>query len=122
MTKIEMIIAAATTLLTTVGAFLTALLKSMKGKKSIKSSYEQEVAVNAINAEIERLVKTTEVAYSTIDKVLKLNNESAGSLKKRDVLLSLHDFCLDRGFAWDEDAMSAAIDSKVDFTKTVNHK
>ena len=36
MTKIEMIIAAATTLLTTVGAFLTALLKSMKGKKNIK--------------------------------------------------------------------------------------
>ena len=122
MEKLNAIISAATTLLAAGGAFLVALLKVFKGKKTIKSSYEQEVAVNAINAEIERLVKTTEVAYGTIDKVLKLNNESAGSLKKRDVLLSLHDFCLDRGYTWDEDAMSAAIDAKVDFTKTVNSK
>lgn len=122
MTKLELFISAATTFLAAVSAFIVAILKLFKGKKTVKASYEEQVATNAINAKIEELVQATEVAYSSIDKVLKLNGESAGSLKKRDVLISLHDFCLDNGFAWDDEKMSGLIDAKVDFTKTVNSK
>ena len=122
MEKIETFATAIVAVLATAVSFLAALLKALKGRKTVKASYEEEAATNAINSKIEELVKATEVAYASIDKVLKLNNESAGSLKKRDVLISLHDFCLDRGFAWNEDKMSALIDSKVDFTKTVNTK
>ena len=103
-------------------SFVITFVKTMKSKKGVQTEADQEKATNAINAEIERLIKVDELAFAALDKLLKTQSNTAGSIKMRDVLLSLHDFCLDNGYTWDEEAMIKAIEDKVAFTKVVNCK
>lgn len=111
-------------------SFLITFKKTMKAKKGVQTEADEakaiaavEAAKNAINAEIERLVQVDETAYAALDGLLKTNQKgTAGSIKFRDVLLSLHDFCLDNGYTWNEEEMTKAITDKVAFTKTVNSK
>lgn len=108
--------------------FVITFLKTMGKTRAARAEAEEaksnaidEAAKNAINAEIERLIQIDESAYSELDALLKKQvSGTAGSIKFRDVLLSLHDFCLDNGYAWNEEAMTEAINSKVSFTKSVN--
>ena len=104
-------------------SFAITFVKTMKVKNGVQTEADKEKAKNAINAEIERLVQIDETAYAALDALLKGNQKgTAGSIKFRDVLLSLHDFCLDNGYTWNEEEMTKAITDKVAFTKTVNSK
>lgn len=113
-----------------------ALWKTLKDKKKAKeeaataktekekaeAEAKLEAAKNAVNAEIKRLVAGAEVSFEAIDKLLKAQHQTAGPMKKRDVVTNLKTFCLENGFDWDDAAMDKAIEDEVAYTKVVNGK
>jgi hypothetical protein len=119
---VRTLIAVVATLLTTIIPSAIALFKAIKAKRNAQTLAEQEKAKNAIVAEIKRLVENAEVSFKSIDAMLKQRGESAGSMKKRDVVIALKAFCLENGYAWDDAAMNEAIEAEVAFTKAVNSK
>ena len=122
MENLQIIISVAATLVTTLIPSAIALCKAIKDKKNAKSEAESEKAKNAIVAEIKRLVAAAEVSFEAIDKVLKAQHQTAGTMKKRDVVTNLKAFCLENGYPWDDAEMDAAIEAEVAFTKVVNAK
>ena len=93
--------------------------------KAIKNgnTAKAETAKNAINAEIKKLVANAEVAYDAWDKSLKATGAgTAGAMKKSFVMMAIKTFCLENGFAWNEEAIDKAIEAEVAYTKTVNAK
>lgn len=122
MAKFEILLSVAVTFVTTVVPSAIALWKSIKAKKNAKTEAEKERAKNAIATELKRLVENAEVTFAPIDRLLKAQNQSAGSMKKRDVIANLKTFCLENGFAWDDEAMDKAIEDEVAYTKAVNSK
>lgn len=97
---------------------VVAWYKAVKNGQKAKA----EQAKNAINAEIKKLVAGAEVTFESIDKILKAQNQSAGSMKKRDVVTNLKTFCLENGYGWDDVAMDKAIEDEVVYTNSVNAK
>lgn len=96
-----------------------AWVKAIKNGNKAKA----EEAKNAINAEIKKLVANAEVTFEAWDKSLKASGTgTAGNMKKRDVVMALKTFCLEKGFAWNEAEMDKAIEDEVAFTKSVNAK
>lgn len=122
MAKFEILVSVAVTFVTTVVPSAIALLKSIKAKKNAKTEAEKERAKNAIATELKRLVANAEVTFAPIDRLLKAQNQSAGSMKKRDVVANLKTFCLENGFSWDDETMDKAIEDEVAYTKAVNSK
>ena len=93
--------------------------------KAIKNGNKAkaEQAKNAISAEIKKLVANAEVTFEAWDKSLKASGTgTAGGMKKRDVVMALKTFCLEKGYAWNEAEMNEAIEAEVAFTKAVNAK
>jgi hypothetical protein len=102
-------------LVTTVIAWYKAVKNGNKAKA--------EEAKNAISAEIKKLVANAEVTFEAWDKSLKASGTgTAGNMKKRDVVMALKTFCLEKGYTWNEQEMNEAIESEVAFTKAVNAK
>jgi len=98
---------------------VVAWIKAIKNGNTAKA----EIAKNAINAEIKRLVAAAEVTYEAWDKSLKAaGTGSAGNMKKSFVITGLKTFCLDNKYAWNEAEMDKAIEDEVAFTKAVNAK
>ena len=122
MEKLQIIISIAATLVTTLIPSVVALWKAIKAKRAAQTEAAAEKAQNAINAEIKRLVAGAEVSFEAIDKLLKAQHQTAGPMKKRDVVSNLKTFCLENGFGWDDAAMDKAIEDEVAFTKVVNAK
>lgn len=122
MEKLQLIIAIASTLVTTLIPSLIALVGQIKAKHNAKTEAEKEKAKNAIAAELKRLVANAEVSFSAIDGLLKAQHQSAGAMKKRDVVTNLKTFCLENGYGWDDAEMDKAIEDEVAYTKVVNAK
>ncbi len=122
METIYIIISIVATLVTTLLPSIIALINACKAKHNAKTEAEAEKAKNAINAEIKNLVANAEVSFADIDKILKSQNRSAGRMKNRDVIVNLKAFCLENGYAWDDEAMKKAVEDEVAYTKTVNAK
>ena len=122
MGKIEILVSVAVTFVTTVIPSVLALLTAIKSRKGAKTEAEKERAKNAIATELKRLVANAEISFAPIDRLLKAQSQSAGSMKKRDVIANLKTFCLENGFAWDDEAMDKAIEDEVAYTKVVNSK
>ena len=98
---------------------VVAWCKAIKNGNTAKA----EMARNAINAEIKKLVAEAEVTFDAWDKSLKASGTgTAGAMKKRDVIMALKTFCLEKGFAWDGEEMDTAIEAEVAYTKAVNAK
>ena len=117
----ELIINIGTLVLGAVGLIngVVAWVKAVKNGNLAKA----ETAKNEITAEIKKLVANAEVTFDAWDKSLKASGTgTAGSMKKRDVVMALKTFCLEKGYAWNEDAMNEAIEAEVAFTKAVNAK
>ena len=94
-------------------------IMAIKNGNTVKA----EKAKNAINAEIKKLVANAEVTFEAWDKSLKASGTgTAGNMKKRDVVMALKTFCLEKGFAWNETEMDKAIEEEVAYTKSVNAK
>ena len=122
METIRIIITVAATLVTTFVPSIVALIKAIKDKKAAKTEAEAEKAKNAIAVEIKNLVQNAETSFAAIDKVLKSQGSTAGPMKKRDVVIALKAFCLENGYAWNDEEMNAAVEKEVAFTKSVNAK
>lgn len=122
MVKLQILVSIAATFVTTLVPSVIALWKLIKAKKNAKTEAEKEKAQNAINAELKRLVANAEVTFAPIDLLLKAQGDSAGSMKKRDVIANLKTFCLENGFAWDDETMDKAVEDEVAYTKVVNAK
>ena len=98
---------------------IIAWVKAIKNGNVAKA----EQAKNEINAEIKKLVANAEVTFEAWDKSLKASGTgTAGSMKKRDVIMALKTFCLEKGFEWNEAEMDEAIEAEVAYTKSVNAK
>lgn len=106
--------------ITTAIPFIIGLVKNVKAKKIAKTQKEEAEAECAIKDEIKNLVRGAEETFSTIDKILKGQGSSAGTMKKAEVMKSLKVFCLENGYHWNEDDMSFAVEREVEYTKQVN--
>ena len=100
--------------------FVVGLVQNIKAKKIAKTQKEEAEAECAIKDEIKNLVRGAEETFSTIDKILKGQGSSAGTMKKAEVMKSLKVFCLENGYHWNEDDMSFAVEREVEYTKQVN--
>lgn len=110
------ILAIAVSFISVVNA-IVAWCKAIKNGNRAKA----ENAKNAISAEIKKLVANAEVTFDAWDKSLKASGTgTAGAMKKRDVIMALKTFCLEKGFAWNEAEMDEAIEAEVAYTKAVN--
>lgn len=108
-----------------IGGVISVITTAVAWYKAVKNGNKAkaEQAKNAINAEIKKLVANAEVTFEAWDKSLKASGTgTAGNMKKRDVVMALKTFCLEKGYAWNEAEMNDAIEAEVAFTKAVNAK
>lgn len=123
MQTVYIIISVLGTLVTTLIPSIIAYVKAIRDKVRAQTTAEAEHAQNAIIAEAKRLVESAEVSLEAIDNILKTNNSgTAGGMKKRDVILALKVFCLEHGYAWDDEEMNAIVEREIAFTNAVNAK
>lgn len=123
MNVLYIILTVVATLVSSIVPSIIKIVTLAKAKNNAQTTASSELAQNAINAEVKRLVENAEVYWAAIDKLLKANNSgTAGGIKKRDVVQALRVFCLERGYAWDDAKMDEAIEREVAFSKVVNAK
>lgn len=122
MEKLQIVLSIVATLVGTLIPSIIALVAAIKAKRKATTEAEAEKAKNAIVAETKRLVASAEVSFEAIDQLLKAKGQTAGSMKKRDVVANLKTFCLENGYGWDEAAMDKAIEDEVAYTNVVNAK
>lgn len=125
MTWIEIVIKVACILIgIAVACIITipALVKAIKQRKAAKTAEEKAAADLQIKNAIFEFVGQAEVNYSNLDNALKKLGESAGSLKKENVMSEVRDFCDQNNLPYDKQAISEEVDKTVEFTKKVNYK
>lgn len=123
MQTLYIIISIVGTLVTTLTPSIIALIKAVKAKNSAQTVASTEQALNAVIAEVKKLIANYEVDLTPIDKLLKANNcGTAGSMKKRDVYTDLKVFCLENSIPWDDAKMNEIIEREIEFSNTVNAK
>jgi hypothetical protein len=87
-----------------------------------KASADKEKAYTELKEYAFELIKEAEKAFVGIDKMLKMQNSSAGGMKKESVFTKLQTYALQKGFEFDAVYWSNMIDEIVSFTKQVNSK
>lgn len=96
--------------------------KARRDKKSAKTEAEKEKAEKEMREYLDELIIQAEKSFVVLDKVMKAQNSSAGSMKKKSVFTDLQAFAISKGFDFDIDFWSKKIDEIVAFTKEVNSK
>jgi hypothetical protein len=99
---------------------LPMLKKAIRKRRAAETEEEKAKADLEIQMELERLVTNVEDGYNTLDLALRSLGTTAGLFKKDKVLSDLRDFCDEKGYEYDKDALGARIDEFVAKTKSVN--
>lgn len=111
-----------------VGVFGTAipffykLSKSGKVALAATGELEKEKAINDMMAMVHTLVEEAEKAYNPINKMLKTNGDTAGSMKYENVFIKLQAYALQKRYEFDADYWTTQIKNIVAFTQEVNSK
>lgn len=119
-----------------IAAIIGAVPLIIKGNKAKKAEKMASTDVEKEKAETEMLKAKSEMReyllslivqaeknYSILDKVMKTQqNSSAGGIKKESVFTKLQSYALSKGFDFDGEFWSNAIDELISFTKQVNFK
>lgn len=121
-TVIKVILVALGTFITTGLPLLVKFLQAAKARKTAETEAEREKATNDMISTAQAFVQSAEKAFDGYDKMLKAQGESAGAMKKDNVLSKLQTYALQRGYEFDVAFWDAKIDEIVAFTKQVNAK
>ena len=104
-------------------------IKARKAKKTATTKAEletaeaeKEKALSEMREYMMSLIVQAESAFNVLDKVMKAEHSSAGSMKKESVFTKLQAFAFSKGFEFDGEFWSKKIDEFVAFTKLVNSK
>lgn len=122
LTILKAIIVALATFLTTGLPLIFKFVQEIKARKNAQTEAERTNALNDMLATAQMFVQNAEKAYEAYDKMLKQQGESAGSMKKDNVITKLQTYALQRGYEFDVDFWDSKIDEIVAFTKQVNAK
>lgn len=106
--------------LTTGIPLLVALVKSIKTKNHAKTASEKEKAKTDIQKQIYGLICNAEILFKGVDNVLRQQGQTAGELKKENVMTKLQAYALDHGYEFNAEYWSNQIDELVEVTKKVN--
>ena len=125
----DIIIGVASVSTGSVAALVVAIVKVFKKKKAAeKAATEAEKLKLLAEADADMLVATntiveeTEKLYEGYDKACKANGTTAGPIKKDSALTKLQAYALEKGYDFDKEKWSAAMDAVVAMTKKVNAK
>ena len=112
----------------TVGSFVLALVKNIKKYKNAKTVAEQEAAINDMKTAAQGFIADAEKLYEDYTKQLigtgtpVTTSIKSGALKKDSVMAKLSQYALEKGYVFDSEYWSKAIDELVALTKNVNVK
>lgn len=126
--EIIMLVVYAVILLGTIVSFVTALVKSIKKYKAAKTEAEQEAALNDMTSAAQGFIADAEKLYEDYTKQLigtgapVTTSVKSGALKKDSVMAKLSQYALEKGYVFDSEYWSGAIDKLVELTKNVNAK
>lgn len=125
MSKVELVLQ----ILYYVIAFLVAaipaiivIIRQCKKLKSATTLAEQEIAINDLTQKLNEFVQLTEEAYNGVNSALKSQGQTAGALKKESVMAKLQAYAINKGYEFDVEYWSKAVDDIVSMTKNVNVK
>lgn len=102
--------------------FIIALSKALKARKAAQTEAEKEKANAELYNLAKQLIQGAEVAYEEFNTYMKSKGLTAGSLKKKDVMIELKSFALENGYAFDPEIWGEKIDEIVTLTRNVNAK
>lgn len=94
---------------------LVALVVAIKKWHNTRAEKDMLEVVNG-------LIATAEQTFAGLDVVMKAKGESAGSVKKENVMTKLQAYAIEKGYKLDLEFWSAKIDEIVAFTREVNAK
>ena len=108
-------------------AFLVGVLPSIigfiqaaKARKKAKTIEEKAEAEKQLEQIAKKLIVDAEIAYKTLDDILKTMGETAGPYKKETVMAKLQQFALDNKITFDFNYWSEKVNEIVKLTKEVN--
>ena len=110
----------------TVVSFVIALVKSIKKYKTATTVAEQEAAINEMKTAAQGFIADAERFYEGYTKSLigtgmaVTTSVKSGALKKDSVMAKLSQYALEKGYVFDSEYWSKAIDELVELTKNVN--
>ena len=122
LTIIKAIIVAAATFLVTDVPLIVKFMQELKARKNAQIEAEKTKALNDMLATAQAFVQNAEKAFEGYDKMLKQQGESAGAMKKDNVITKLQTYALQHGYDFDVTFWDEKIDEIVAFTKNVNAK
>ena len=126
--EIIMLVVYAVVVLGTIVSFVTALAKNIKKYKAAKTEAEQEAALNNMTSAAQGFIADAEKLYEDYTKQLigtgtpVTTSVKSGALKKDSVMAKLSQYALEKGYVFDSEYWSKAIDELVALTKNVNVK
>lgn len=121
-TIIKAIIVALATFISTGLPLIVKFLQALKARRTAETEAAKTKALNDMIATAQTFVQNAEKAYEGYDKMLKQQGESAGAMKKDNVLTKLQTYALQNGYDFDVAFWDEKIDEIVAFTKNVNAK
>jgi hypothetical protein len=93
---------------------------NQRGKKNAIKEAEKAKAEADLIATAKNYIVEAENTFDGFDKMLKAQGNSAGKMKKDNVLARLQTYALLKGYDFDVEEWSSRIDELVEFTKEVN--
>ena len=87
-----------------------------------KAEADLKAAELAMEQAAKSFISDAEILYKSVDEMLKVKGQSAGTLKKETVLAKLRTYAIEKGYTIDVSIWSKKIDELVKFTKEVNAK
>lgn len=119
----EVLLHIATVILGALASGIPILMKwntARKAKNNALTEAEKEKAQNEMIEQANAFILMAEETYKSVDKIMKGQNSSAGSLKKETVMSRLQAYAISKGYVFDVEYWSKKIDEIVSFTKSVN--
>lgn len=95
---------------------------ALAAARAAKTEQEKSDAKLKIKDALIGLIIDVEASYKSLNTALKKlgSGETAGSLKKNDVMTKLEQYCINNNYEFDKEYWSAENDKLVDMTKKVN--
>lgn len=122
MQTMYIIISIVATLVGTIIPAGIALITAIKARVKAQTEAEKEKASADLLSTAQGFIQVAEDSFEGFNKMLKAQGNSAGPMKKENVLTKLQAYALQKGYEFDTEFWSAKIDEIVAFTREVNAK
>ena len=115
-TALTIVCSVATAFGTGVVAAITNIIQKRKSKKNYNKADSQIKLLE----EAKVLIKAAEETYKDVNRILKGEGYSAGSVKKDSVMTKLQSFAIEHKLEFNYEEWSKKVDDLVEMTKVVN--